>query len=178
MLPMIYMALVDDDDLPQFEELYEKYRQQLYGVAYNILNNEQDAEDAVLLTYEKIADKFKEISQIPCNELPSCLVIICRNTAINIYRKNKKRAAHSAYINERISADDIFESCDDKAALIDAVKKLPDEYKDILFLYDMQGFTSKEIAKMLGIKESAVRVKAFRARKMLRDILNGGGFND
>lgn len=178
MLPMIYMALVDDDDLPQFEELYEKYRQQLYGVAYNILNNEQDAEDAVLLTYEKIADKFKEISQIPCNELPSVIVIICRNTAINIYRENKKRAKQTAALNEKISAKDVFGTCEDKAALISAIKQLPDEYKDILFLYDMQGFTSKEIAKMLGIKESAVRVKAFRARKMLKDILNGGGFND
>ena len=178
MLPMIYMVLVDDEDLPKFEELYKKYRQQLYAIAYSILNNEQDAEDAVQIAFQNIANDFKKISQIPCNELPSCLVIICRNAAINIYRKNKKRAAHSAYMNEKITADDIFESCDDKAALIDAIKKLPDEYKDILFLYDMQGLTSKEIAKMLGIKESAVRVRAFRARKILKDILNGGGVND
>ena len=40
MLPMIYMALVDDDDLPQFEELYEKYRQEAYYSAFNILHNE------------------------------------------------------------------------------------------------------------------------------------------
>ena len=178
MLPMIYMALVDDEDLPKFEDIYTEYKQQLYSIAYKILNNKQDAEDAVQMSFQNIANDFKKISQIPCNELPSCLVIICRNAAINIYRKNKKRAAQSAVLRENISAEDIFKSCDDKAALIDAIKELPDEYKDILFLYDLQGFTSKEIAKMLGIKESAVRVKAFRARKMLKDILNGGGFND
>ena len=62
MLPMIYMSLVDDDDLPRFEEIYTKYRQMLYGVAYRILNNEHDAEEAVITTYERIAEKFKEIS--------------------------------------------------------------------------------------------------------------------
>ena len=71
MLPIMYMSLVDDDDLPQFEKLYEKYRQQLYAIAYSILNNEQDAEDAVQIAFQNIANDFKKISQIPCNELPS-----------------------------------------------------------------------------------------------------------
>lgn len=178
MLPMMYMVLVDEDDLPKFEDIYTKYKQQLYSIAYKILNNEQDAEDAVQIAFQNIAHDFKKISQIPCNELPSCLVIICRNAAINIYRKNKKRVAQSAVLSENISAEDIFKSCDDKAVLTNALKKLPDEYKDILFLYDLQGYSAKDIAKMLDVKENAVRVKAFRARKMLKDILNGGGFND
>ena len=56
MLPMIYMALVDDEDLPKFEQLYKNYRQQLYAIAYSILNNEQDAEDAVQTAYINIAN--------------------------------------------------------------------------------------------------------------------------
>ena len=178
MLPMIYMSLVDDDDLPRFEEIYTKYRQILYGIAYRILNNEHDAEEAVITAYERIAEKFKEISQIPCNELPSCIVIICRNAALNIYRKNKKRAARSAYINDEIAAADVIKSCEDKAALMNAIRQLPDEYKDILFLFDLQGFSAKQTAKMLGLKENAVRVKSFRARKLLKDILNGGVSDD
>jgi RNA polymerase sigma-70 factor (ECF subfamily) len=178
MLPMIYMALVDDDDLPQFEEIYTQYKQQLYGIAYKILNNEQDAEDAVQITFQNIANDFKKISQIPCNELPSCIVIICRNAALNIYRKNKKRAARSAYITDEIAAADVIKSCEDKAVLMNAIRQLPDEYKDILFLFDLQGFSAKQTAKMLGLKENAVRVKSFRARKMLKDILNGGVSDD
>jgi RNA polymerase sigma-70 factor (ECF subfamily) len=172
------MALVDDDDLPQFEEIYTQYKQQLYGIAYKILNNEQDAEDAVQITFQNIANDFKKISQIPCNELPSCIVIICRNAALNIYRKNKKRAARSAYITDEIAAADVIKSCEDKAALMNAIRQLPDEYKDILFLFDLQGFSAKHTAKMLGIKANAVRVKSFRARKMSKDILNGGVSDD
>lgn len=178
MLPMMYMALVDDEDLPKFEDIYTEYKQQLYSIAYKILNNKQDAEDAVQMAFQNIANDFKKISQIPCNELPSCLVIICRNAAINIYRKNKKRAKQTAALNDRITAEDIFGKCEDKEALISAIKQLPDEYKDILFLFDLQGFSAKQTAKLLGIKDGNVRVKAFRARKMLKDILNGGGFND
>ncbi len=178
MLPMIYMSLVDDDDLPRFEEIYTKYRQMLYGIAYRILNNEHDAEEAVITTYESIAEKFKEISQIPCNELPSCIVIICRNAAINIYRNNKKIAERTTELCEKISAEDVFRSFDDKDELINALKQLPDDYKDILFLYDLHGLSANKIAKVTGMKENTVRVKAFRARKMIKDILNGGVVND
>ncbi len=178
MLPLIYMSLVDDDELPQFEELYNKYRQQLYGIAFSILNNKHDAEDAVQTAFINIANNFKKISKIPCNELPSCIVIICRNAALNIYKSNKRRAKRTASLDEKVTADDIMQMCEDKAALINAIKQLPVEYKDILFLYDLQGFSAKETAKQLGIKENAVRVRACRARKILKDILNGGGFND
>lgn len=72
----------------------------------------------------------------------------------------------------------MFRSFDDKDELINALKQLPDDYKDVLFLYDLQGLSANKIAKITGMKENTVRVKAFRARKMIKDILNGDVVND
>ena len=149
MLPMIYMALIDDEDVPEFEKLYENYKQLLYNLAFSILNNHHDAEDAVQETFIKIADTFTKILQIPCNELTSYIVIICRNISINKYNKNKRTSEHTIRLNENITASEVFSASE-----------------------------SKEAAALLGISEGNVRIKVFRAREMLRKLLKGGEPDD
>ena len=73
-----------------------------------------------------------------------------------------------------MTSEDVISCADDKEALIQAIKQLPQEYKDIIFLYELRDFSAKETAKLLGISENLVRVKAHRARKMLKSILTGG----
>ena len=177
-LPMIYMALVDDEDIPEFEKLYEKYKQLLYNLAFSILNNHHDAEEAVQETFIKIADTFTNVLQIPCNELTSYIVIICKNISINKYNKNKRASEHTIRLNENLTASDVFSVSESKEALMKALSQLPQDYKDVIFLFDLQGLSAKEAAMLLGISEGNVRIKAFRAREMLRKLLKGGEPND
>ena len=177
-LPMIYMALVDDEDIPEFEKLYEKYKQLLYNLAFSILNNHHDAEEAVQETFIKIADTFSKVLQIPCNELTSYIVIICKNISINKYNKNKRASEHTIRLNENLTASDVFSVSESKEALMKALSQLPQDYKDVIFLFDLQGLSAKEAAMLLGISEGNVRIKAFRAREMLRKLLKGGEPND
>ena len=174
MLPMIYMALIDDEDVPEFEKLYENYKQLLYNLAFSILNNHHDAEDAVQETFIKIADTFTKVLQIPCNELTSYIVIICRNISINKYNKNKRNSEHTIRLNENITASEVFSASESKENLMNAISQLPQDYKDVIFLFDLQGMSAKEAAMLLGISEGNVRIKAFRAREMLRKLLKGG----
>ncbi len=70
-----YLVLIDDDEgKSQFEELYLKYRQDIYSVAYSILHNVEDAEDAVQQAFFKIADNFEKIRNIPCQEIKAYIV--------------------------------------------------------------------------------------------------------
>ena len=56
---IIYLSMIDTpEDRSKFERLYIEYRDVMYHVAYKILNNEQDAEDAVHQAFVKIAEKF------------------------------------------------------------------------------------------------------------------------
>ena len=105
----IYLSMLEtNEEKNQFEQLYIKYKQDMYAVAYGILKNKEDAEDAVHQSFLKIADNFSKVSQIPCHELKAYIVIICRNTAINIYRQNQNRAEHSTELFETEIVDESY----------------------------------------------------------------------
>ena len=158
----IYLSMLEtNEEKNQFEQLYIKYKQDMYAVAYGILKNKEDAEDAVHQSFLKIADNFSKVSQIPCHELKAYIVIICRNTAINIYRQNQNRAKHSTELFETEIVDE----------LLLAIKQLPQIYKDVIYLYFLQEFSAKETATQLEISSELVRQRALRAKKMLKDIL-------
>ena len=66
----IYLSMLEtNEEKNQFEQLYIKYKQDMYAVAYGILKNKEDAEDAVHQSFLKIADTFSKDSHIPCPEL-------------------------------------------------------------------------------------------------------------
>lgn len=97
----VYLSVLDTaEDKTEFEDLYIKYRQRMYAVAYKILHNIEDSEDAVHNAFLKIADNFEMIKKFSCQELQSYIVIIVRNSSINIYRKNKKDSEHLAEFDD------------------------------------------------------------------------------
>lgn len=171
MLTVCLSAIDTQEEKDRFEQLYFEHRQDMYAVAYSILKNNHDAEDAVSQSFIKIAENYTKISSIPCNEIKAYFVIIVRNTAINYYNKNKYLAKHSAPLNEQAVADDSYFDEYDYDSLIDALGKLPQKYKDVLYIYYLQGFTAKETARQLGIKENTVCQRAARAKAMLKKIL-------
>lgn len=68
----IYLSMLEtNEEKNQFEQLYIKYKQDMYAVAYGILKNKEDAEDAVHQSFLKIADNFSKVSQIPCQDRKS-----------------------------------------------------------------------------------------------------------
>ena len=168
----IYLSMLEtNEEKNQFEQLYIKYKQDMYAVAYGILKNKEDAEDAVHQSFLKIADNFSKVSQIPCHELKAYIVIICRNTAINIYRQNQNRAEHSTELFETEIVDESYFEKQNYDELLLAIKQLPQIYKDVIYLYFLQEFSAKETATQLEISSGLVRQRALRAKKMLKDIL-------
>ena len=66
---MIFCALETEADKAVIQRLYEQSRQKLYYIAWNILHNEADAEDAVHVCFVKLADKFSKYSHLSYEEL-------------------------------------------------------------------------------------------------------------
>lgn len=171
-----YLSVLDtEEEKNYFEEIYTKYKSKMYGISYGILHNVHDSEDAVHQAFLTIADNLKKIINIPCQELPSYIVIIIRNISINIYNKNKHKAEVSTDITEEhIPFDvDFFENIDYEN-LVSVISKLPDNYKDVLFLHYVNGFSCKEVAEMLNMSVENVWKRIERAKKSLKNALEEG----
>ena len=100
MLPMIYMALIDDDDQPQFEELYEKYRQKAYYAAFDILHNEALAEECVSEAFLAVARNFKKVNKLEPHKQLKYVVICSENSAKNKIKKEKVNIKTEEYDDE------------------------------------------------------------------------------
>lgn len=172
------LALIDEQsDKDKFKELYYTYRQDMYKVAFGILKNSADAEDAVEQAFLSIANNFDRILEIPKKEIKAYIVIVIRNTAINLYNKNKRITEHSTTLNDnnisvQINALENYEY----EYLLMAIKKLPQKYKDIIYLYYLEEFSAKEISKMLNVNINTVYKRAERAKEILKNILEKGEY--
>lgn len=87
---LAYMSLIDSpNDRVNFELVYQTYRNLMFFIAYKILNNPQDAEDAVHTAFIKIAENMSKIEVAVCPKTKAFVVTIVENTAIDLYRKKK-----------------------------------------------------------------------------------------
>ena len=80
----IFMTIENDEERSLAENLYLTYKSRMYGIAYAILHNREDAEDAVMDAVFSIVKNISLFSSIPRNKTESLIVVIIRNAAINI----------------------------------------------------------------------------------------------
>ncbi len=82
-----YLATMETaDDRTRFESLYLAYRGLMYHVAYHILKNPQDAEDAVHQSFVKLAEHMVTIPDGPCPRTRNLVVTVAERKAIDLYR--------------------------------------------------------------------------------------------
>ena len=175
----IYLSVLDtQEEKDSFEKLYDKYHGSMYTIAYSILHNQHDAEDALSDAFLCIANKFSEISKFSCQELRGYCVIIVRNTAINIYRKNRKFSDNCEQYEEYTASENVdFLRHIEINDLREAMKTLTDTLKDVIYLYYGRKKSAKDIAYILDISESTVWKRLERARTALKLTLEKGGNN-
>ncbi|MBQ8727963.1 MAG: RNA polymerase sigma factor [Oscillospiraceae bacterium] len=170
----IYLSVLDsDEDKSRFEVLYNLYRQSMYAIAYGILHNEFDAEDAVHESFLKIANHFEKIEEIKCPKTKAFIVIIVKNTSIDIYNRNKKTAENTIFIDDmcnRVIDEKAFEDIDYQL-LLNKIDELPETFKDILYLRYVNGFFVEDTARLLNISVDAAYKRIQRAKIILSDKL-------
>lgn len=155
------------EDEEVFERLYHQYVKLMLHTAYQILQNSEEAEDAVQTAFLRIATHFSSIEKNICPKTANQFVIIVRNIAIDIYRK-KKREAVVPLLEETVSEDFRTDSLDE------AMQALPQEMRDILYLHHIYGQSVKEIAKLLNLKQDAVYKRLQRAAARLKKMMEKG----
>lgn len=165
---MIYLQMIESDaDKSKFEQIYLQYRGLMFTVANRILTNEQDAEDAVHQAFVRIAENIEKISEPECPKTRSLVVIIVERTAIDQYRKRRRR--DTVELNEETVGLQI--DLPDVAGLPAAIVRLPFRYRRIILLKYDNGYSNEEIAQILGLKSDNVQKLIQRAKARLKEML-------
>jgi len=172
LLPIMYMALVDDDDLPSFETLYEKHKQKAYLTAFAILKNESLAEDCVSETFLSIAKNFHNVNKLNSYEQQKYIFISIRNRALNILTKEKEHLTDIAYDDEIYFHDEQYSSYD-LSDWKESISRLNKTDKDILYLISILGMSYKDAATALGISYAATKQRFWTAKSNLRKLILG-----
>ena len=172
-----YLSMLETDEQKRdFKKLYELYRHDMYEIAYSIVKNQHDAEDAVHNSFVRIANVFKKIqTSVAEDKIKPYISVMAKNAAIDIYNFNKNNKGNEAQLSrseteKNLTEDDLFEKFETES-LDNALKKLPQIYRDALYLHFIYGFSVKEYAKSLDINVENAYKRIGRAKAMLAEIL-------
>ena len=159
----IYLQMIDSqDEKDKFEELYYKYNKLMFYVAKKTLNRD---EDAFLL----IAKNFRKIGIIDSKETRNFVAVIARNAAIDIYRKRRNSEALIDPVipqnNDSLDINDF--DIVDYHLVLEAVQELSEHYRDVVYLYYVEGYRTTEIANMLHLQVDNVRKRLQSGREIL-----------
>lgn len=125
---------------------------------------------------------MEKINNPICNKTKSFLVIIVRNIAIDMYNHKKKQNVvtfDEAYIVKEDSDSsplNLIISEESIDSMVKNIDKLDVKYSDVILLKYFYEYTEIEIAKLLNISHENVRVRLYRARKMIKEMMEKGVF--
>ncbi len=173
-----------DDDA--YETLVRANSARLLTVARRILGSEDDARDAL---QDAFISAFKAVGRFEGHaRLSTWLHRIVVNTALMRLRTRKRRPeepiesmlpgykddGHPAVepVEWGDGADVALERAETRAFVRAQIDKLPDNYRTVLLLRDIEEMSTTEVADALGITENAVKIRLHRARQALRALLD------
>lgn len=177
---ILFMDIETNDDRDKVMRLYEKYRKLMYKEAYQILHDHSLTEDAIHDSFVKVIKNLHKINESNIPRTRSYLVIICRNTAIDI-AKAKLPLNQYDYATEDISYEDSETASDTLDIVIkretlneiaEAIEALPLIYQDVFIMRRVHNYSREEIAKILNINVETVKKRLTRAKQQIIRNLN------
>jgi len=198
--PYYLFGMIDDADLKRFEDVALPLLPDVSRFAFSLTRDTDEADDLVQETYLKAYRAWRTFT--PGTNVRSWLFTICKNTFRRRFRREKLRPDIEkeavgdedampivmSHVNaEQLGLGDLFDRLDVVPALERGMDDLPELFREIVALVDLEGLSYHEAAEILEIPVGTVRSRLFRARRRLQDhlieqardmglaSLNGGG---
>jgi len=156
-------AVSREDINRRAERMMKNYGNAILRLAYSYVHSMAEAEDVLQDTLIRVLDANPEFENEAHEK--AYLLTAAANVAKNRIEYNRRRETDE--LNEEL----VSEEREDLAFVWDAVKKLPEQQREVVHLFYQEGYKTAEIAKILGRKESTVRSDLKRAREQLKNVL-------
>ncbi|MEK7487233.1 MAG: sigma-70 family RNA polymerase sigma factor [Planctomycetota bacterium] len=164
-----------------FDELVKRYSKLVGTIAFGVVRDVEAAKD---ITQEVFVKAYRSLASLSNPEkFKSWIYGITRTTSIDWLRAQKKNKVSLDELEEKgialgnasISAGPTplqhLEEEESKSRIRQEILTLPEKYKEIILLKHIQNYSYKEICELLGITQSAVETRLFRARLLLKNKL-------
>ena len=161
--------------------LFEKYQATMFAICMRYAKNKMEAEDVMIDGFMVV---YSSLSQFKGKgSFEGWIKRIMINTAINNYRSNLKN-----YMSLSIDDESYFEIKDEPEhhneefptdVLMGMIQSLPEGYRMVFNLYEIEGYSHKEIAKLLDVSIGTTKTQLFHAKKALQNkiaIYKQGGY--
>lgn len=152
-------------DRNKFEQLYLRYRDMMFYVAMGVLHDGPNAEDAVHQAFLSILENFEKLPEVESPKTQAYVITVTERKAIDIIREEKN------YVETEMDQLGMESPPPGTCGLEDAMKRLPERYRDAMLLRYQQGYGTKEMAQMMNIKQESVEKLLWRAKTRLRQIM-------
>jgi RNA polymerase sigma factor (sigma-70 family) len=152
------------------EVFFKRYYGYVMGISLSYVKNQDLALEITNDSFLKCFDSFIKMDGIP--QAKPWLRRITVNTAIDYYRKNKRFQNHQEADGETPVFDEVY--APDQMAYQDILKilrQLPEDLQLVFNLYEVEGYSHREVADRLNITESSSRVYLTRAKSRLRQLI-------
>jgi len=153
-------------NLQDYTKAVDTYADSVYRVAYSYTYSKADAEDVLQNVFLKLFQSRQSFNSE--EHLKRWLIRVAVNECHNLHRTFWKRNIIRMEEIEK-SAQDLL--ADNEIDLHNALLQLPSKYRVIIHMYYYEGYKTKEISKILKIKEATVRTRLARGRDRLRELL-------
>lgn len=154
------------------QELFEKYQDNLYIIAFNVCKNAEDAKDVVQDTFIQYYSVKKEFESE--QHIRAWLIRVAINKAKNVN--------HTFWRRNKVPLEECMETLafqtPESEELFETVMNLPEKYRIVIHLFYYEDYSVREIADILKLSESNVKVRLSRGRTLLREQLQEGWEND
>jgi RNA polymerase sigma-70 factor, ECF subfamily len=160
------LAACRRQDIRAFEQLYYTHGGRLKSIAFHIVGNRQDAEDAVQETFLKLYRAIEGFHGEAAIGTWLCRIVI--NICYDLARK-RKREAEPADFEERCGHRDGHLPL--RVALEDALRRINPRHRMVFHLYAVEGLRHAEIASILEVPEGTSKAWLFEAKKELKRLL-------
>jgi len=179
------LARLRTGDDQAYEELVRTFGGRMLAVAIRIVRNEEDAHDVVQAAY---LSAFRGLRQFEGGcRLSTWLHRIVVNAALMKLRTRRRRPEESIeallprfledghhaeqYSRDDLPADALLEREETRGVVRRCIAELPDRYRSILVMRDIEDISTPEVAAMLGVTPNAVKIRLHRARQALATLL-------
>ena len=156
-----------------FEELYTQYADDVLRMSYFYLGDRQQAEDVTQDVFVRLLTVKPELE--PGKE-KAWLLKVALNRCRDIWRNAwVRRVVLGSPAMELTPAPGDLNDRMERQEMLDAIHRLPADFRDVILLHYYQGYGISEIAGMLGIPEGTISSRLSRGRKKLEEILKESG---